>query len=83
MESSDALQAMEQYALMEQNHLDPLECARSPQWREMLKIRRNKDIRGEYRPFDEEGDADFGIRQAQETMERGVSEMDNSPTFLA
>jgi hypothetical protein len=55
----------------------------------MLKIWRNKDIRGEYGPFDDERDADFvklrmiAIRQAQETMERVVSERDNPYTYNA
>jgi hypothetical protein len=49
----------------------------------------NQDIRGKYRKFDGKMNADFikmrviAIREAQETMERGVSERDNPSTFPA
>jgi hypothetical protein len=49
----------------------------------------NKRIQGNYRKFEEDQDADFvrmrmvAMWEAQETMERGVSERDNPSTFLA
>jgi hypothetical protein len=58
-------------------------------WKEFLSAWKYKGIQGAYRKFGEPQDMDFNrqrmkaIWEAQETMERGVSERDNPSTFLA
>jgi hypothetical protein len=60
-----------------------------PQWIEMLRIRQEKCIGPEFRELDQDLDAAFwrmrsiAVQQAEETMQRGVSERDNPSTFLA
>jgi hypothetical protein len=53
----------------------------------MLNMRKNKGLTVQVREFNEDADAPFvkmiAIRQAQETMERGVGERDNPSTCHA
>jgi hypothetical protein len=68
-------------------YFDAIKYTSPPQWREMLSTWKNKGIQGIYRKSDEGQDADFikmrMIWEADETMERGVSERDHPSTFLA
>jgi hypothetical protein len=74
---------------MERQRFDPIKYTNSPEGREILSEWKYQGVQGEYRRFEEEKDAGFikmrliTIWEAQETMERGVSERDNPSTFLA
>jgi hypothetical protein len=60
-----------------------------PQWPGMMKTMREKGIQFLVRTFDKERDADcvkmrmVAIWEAQEEVERGVSEWSNPTAFLA
>jgi hypothetical protein len=89
LESDDVAAALVECERMEQQHLDMIKHANSPQWKESLLAWKNKRIQGSYRKFVEVLDADFikmrmvAIWDAQETMECGVSERDDASNFLA
>jgi hypothetical protein len=89
VESSDILSAVVLCSGMEAMGQEPHEYTTMPQSLEMAKMRKNKGLVVHCRAFDGDLDAPIvtmrmiAIRQAQETMERGVSERDNPFTFLA
>jgi hypothetical protein len=74
---------------MAARNLDPREFMTMPQWQELSDVWQGKEVSGSYRMADDDPDCGFFrmrsivIWEAQEWMERGVSERDNSPTFLA
>jgi FAD/FMN-containing dehydrogenase len=82
-ELKEALLSLNASLEQETKGQDATTFAQMPQWIKMLRIRKAKVIGGEFREFDEELDALFwrmrsiDIRQAEETMQRGVSERDN------
>jgi hypothetical protein len=74
---------------MERRNADPTEYVTMPQWCELWRIWKDKGLSGMYKKA--EGDVDdnllrmrsIAIWEAQKWMERGVSDRDNSATFLA
>jgi hypothetical protein len=58
-EGGDVLTALEQSLLSEAQGFDPKTFTSMPKWQEILRIRKAKMIRGEFRKFDEERGAPF------------------------
>jgi hypothetical protein len=89
VESENVLFWLVECGTQEYQYCDRNKDMTMPQWLEMIRIRQNRDIQVACLAFDEELNTPFirirmiEIREAQETMERGVSERANFSTFLA
>jgi hypothetical protein len=74
---------------MDKRNIDPTTCTMMPQWVEMWRVYQSNEIRGVYKKAEDDVNGglprmrSLAIWEARETMERWVSERDNSLTFLA
>jgi hypothetical protein len=88
-ESSDVGSALAGCCDQDWWEIDPEVYTYMPQWQTMIKMVKSKGITMICGPFDENVDANFmkmrivAIWEAQETMERGISERNNPNAFLA
>jgi hypothetical protein len=77
------------FTAAEAEYTNPLLYIGCRQWHDMYNMMKRKDIQGFIRKFDESKDEEFipmrtiAIREAHETMLRGVSERHDPSTFLA